>query len=149
MSPSTPYDPLIQQVANNYRWPFDLLQAQVLVESSGDPNAFRYEPAFFEHYILGKDPATVPGVKFGPLAACSFGLLQILLETALELGFTDRPEMLFVPRIGLAWGTQYLTRCLARVGGEDYHQALQRYNGAGTAALAYADKVYSLAGRSA
>ena len=142
--PPSPHLPLLQSIANLYGWPLDLLRAQVWVESSDDPFAFRYEPAYFERYIVGHPE--VPGTPYGPLAACSYGLLQILLETALELGYTDRPERLFEPRVGLAWGTKYLLHCRTQTGG-DLHAALARYNGTGPAALAYADRVYSLAGR--
>ena len=130
------------RVATQYNLRNDLLAAQIQVESGGDPFAFRYEHAFFERYI--KDHASAQGYRFGPLAACSFGLLQILLETALELGFADRPETLFDQRVGLSWGAQYLQKCLLGAGG-DYRVALERYNGAGQAATAYADKVLAIA----
>lgn len=139
----TDYDDLIRQASLVYGHRFDLLQAQVIVESSGDPWAFRFEKDFFETYIKGK---TVPGSPFGPLAACSYGLLQILLETALELGFSDRPEQLFVPRVGLAWGAKYLQRCRDREGGDSF-KALMRYNGRGISARRYAEAVYIHAGR--
>ena len=141
---ASPYDGLIQQTANVYGLPADLLRAQVYRESSFDPYAFRYEDAYFERYI--KDTPEARGYSFGPLAACSYGLLQILLETALEQGFTDRPERLFDPRVGLAWGAKYLRHCLALTGGAS-HTALARYNGTGPAALHYADAIYTLAGR--
>lgn len=140
---TSPYDDIIAATAGMYGLDVDLLQAQVSVESSFNPDAFRYEHDFFERYIKGKDAM---GSKYGPLAACSFGLLQVLLETALEQGYTDRPEVLFVPRIGLSWGAKYLKSCLLRTGG-NYHMALARYNGTGIAAVAYANKVYEVAGR--
>lgn len=137
---------LVDQIARVYRLPTYLLAAQIQVESGGDPNAFRYEPAYFEKYIFERD---VKGARYGPLAACSYGLLQILLETALEIGFTDKPEMLFVPRIGLSWGAKYLRLLWDNVGGqpETYRKALVRYNGRGAAAEAYADRVYAVADR--
>lgn len=135
---------LVRQVAGVYRLPETLLAAQISVESGGDPNAFRYEPAYFERYILEK---AVKGSKYGPLAACSYGLLQILLETALEIGFDDKPERLFEPRIGLSWGAKYLRYLWDGLGGEEssFRSALARYNGRGAAAQAYADKVYARA----
>lgn len=142
MIPYTRSSPLVVQVASMYGLRTDLLGAQILVESSGDPFAFRYEPEFFDRYI--KDHASAQGYRYGPLAACSFGLLQILLETALEIGFDDRPERLFDPRVGLNWGAKYLQRCLEATG-NDYRKALARYNGAGTRADAYAMKVFALA----
>lgn len=141
---TTPYDQLVLTVANSYNLPFDLLQGQMLVESSGDPFAFRYEHDFFVTYIRGN--AHAAGARFGPLAACSFGLLQILLETACELGFADRPERLFEPQVGLAFGAKYVRQCIDRSNG-DLRLGLARYNGSGAAALAYADRVFVRAGR--
>lgn len=143
----TPFAELIEQVAAHTSWPTDLLKAQVEVESSGDPFAFRYESEYFTRYI--EDRPTARAYRYGPLAACSYGLLQVLLETAMEMGYDQRPEGLFVPRVGLMWGAKYLQTCLAKVGGTDYHAALSRYNGAGPAAEAYAVRVYRIAGRTA
>lgn len=135
---------LIDRTAATYGLDSGLLTAQIQIESSFDPNAFRYEPAFFRKYI--KDNPDAKGHTYGPLAACSYGLLQIMLETALEIGFEDEPERLFVPQIGLAWGAKYLQKCLKKAGGQ-YKVALARYNGAGAAAAAYAEKVFTVAGR--
>lgn len=126
MSPRTPYTDLITQVSGVYDLPFALLEAQVIRESSGNTNAFRYESAFFDHYIDGREG--VPGFKYGPIAACSFGLLQIILETALEMGFDGQPQDLFVPRIGLSWGARKMQQLLVWSGG-DYKAALGAYNG--------------------
>lgn len=142
MTAYTRSSPLVVQVASMYGLRTDLLAAQIMAESSGDPFAFRYEHEFFERYI--KDHASAQGYRFGPLAACSFGLLQILLETALELGFDDRPERLFDPRTGLSWGAKYLQRCLEATG-NDYRKGLARYNGAGARADAYALNVFAIA----
>ena len=135
---------LIDRTAATYKLDSGLLAAQVQVESSGDPWAFRYEPAYFKKYIQSNPDAK--GFQYGPLAACSYGLLQILLETALELGFDDRPERLFIPQVGISWGAKYLQKCLRRSHG-DYKLALAAYNGSGSAATAYAEKVYTVAGR--
>ena len=136
-------DDLIRQVATAYTLPFELLKAQVQVESNGDPNAFRFEPAFFTRYVLN-NPAS-KAARFGPLAACSYGVLQVMLETAYELGFDGRPEDLFVDRIGLTWGAKKM-RALLDANGDNYPVALQRYNGTGAAAEAYAARVYQEAG---
>jgi len=144
LPPTSPYDALIQTVANSYTLPYDLLRSQVFVESSFDPQAFRHEPDFFDRYIRHHPEAK--GYAYGQLAACSFGLLQILLETALEIGYDDRPERLFDPRVGLVWGAKYMQTRLQKSGG-DYHAALASYNGTGPVALDYADRIYALAGR--
>lgn len=140
----TDYHPLIVEVANHYGLDAALLVAQVDVESGGDPWAFRYEDAFFDRYLRGKPVASA---AYGPLAACSYGLLQVLYQTARELGFTERPERLFDPRVGLTWGAQYLVKCNLRAKG-DARLGLQFYNGTGRQAEQYADRVLSRAGRS-
>lgn len=154
----TPYDDQIQRIAAELHLPFDLLQAQVLQESSGYADAFRWEPAYYRHYIVGNPNAVAIG--YGPLAACSYGLLQILFETAVEQGFKGRPEELFDPLTGLRAGAQYLRALWDRLGGTDdvYPQALAAYNG-GPALLhltpaqwpvgprAYVSIIYRTAGR--
>ena len=141
----------VDVAAAKYALSPELLAAQVLVESSGDPNAFRYERAFFDTYI--RDSVKAKAVRYGPLAACSYGLLQIMLETAVEFGFTGRPEDLFVPEIGLEYGAKYLSSLLLWAAG-DYTRAWCAYNGGKGAALtppyrtqAYADKVLAMKGQ--
>ncbi len=143
-NPYTRSSPLVVQIANAYGLRADLLAAQIEAESGGDAWAFRHEPAYFDHYIRHK-PAAL-GYRFGPLAACSYGLLQVLLETALEYGFTDRPEQLFVPRVGLTFGAKYLQHCLM-ITGNDYRQALAKFNGSGSRADAYSTRVFAICDR--
>jgi hypothetical protein len=101
----TTHRPLIDTVAARYALDADLLEAQVIIESSGQADAFRWEEGFYQHYILGK---TLPYGDLGPLAACSYGLLQIMFAVAYELGFRGRPEELFVPAVGLDLGAKKL-----------------------------------------
>lgn len=147
MKDRTPHTVVLQQVANVYDLPFALLEAQVIAESSGDANAFRYEHEFFERYVVAK--SAVAGAQYGPLAACSYGLLQIILTVAMELGFDGRPEQLFTPQVGAAWGAKKMQALLAASNG-DYDQALARYNGGAGGNLtrpfrnqAYVDRVRS------
>jgi hypothetical protein len=104
----------------------EILAAQVLVESSGRADAFRFEPAFYARYVRGN--ANAKAARFGPLAACSFGLLQIMLETACELGFSGQPHELFEPTTSLDLGARLMAQLLAWAGG-DYTRALAAYNG--------------------
>lgn len=154
MAPVTPCTDEILLVANSYNLPLDLLTAQVMVESSGRADAFRYEERFYRRYIQSNPKAE--GYRFGPLAACSYGLMQVVLQVALEMGYTDRPEVLFEPRIGLTWGAKKMRALMnwAGNGPTDYVQALCAYNGGTVGNLhppyrnqTYADKVYRLAGR--
>lgn len=142
-------DGLVRQVATLYGLPADLLRAQVEQESSGDPNALRYEPAFFDRYI--RDNPEAAGARYVAFAACSIGLMQIMLETACEIGFSGQPWELFSPRVGLAWGAKRMQQLVAWADG-DYRKALAAYNGGqggwnSKAGQAYAASVYAKAGR--
>lgn len=142
MATPTRWRALVEQAAARYELDADLLEAQVLVESSGDPDAFRYEPGFFRSYV--RDNPRAAAAHDGPLAACSYGLLQILLETARELGFAGSPAALFVPEAGLDWGARYL-RTLVDWAGGDVERALCAYNGgrAGNVVKPYRNQVYA------
>lgn len=118
------YRALIESVAAQRQLDPDLLESQVLVESSDDPWAFRFEPAFYDRYLRGK-PA---GAVWGPLGACSYGLLQILGTVAQELGFSGPPTDLFIPAYNLHWGALKLARLRDQCNG-DIHSALAAYNG--------------------
>lgn len=133
---------LVPFIASRYQLSPDLLTAQILVESGGDPFAFRYERDYFQRYIRTNDHALAQ--KFGPLAACSYGPLQIMLETAYEIGFTGTPQDLFEPAIGLEWGAKYLASLLTWANG-DYHKAWCAYNGGkgAVASLPYPNQVYA------
>jgi hypothetical protein len=118
---------LIRQVATECRLQPDLLEAQIMVESNGDRFACRYESRYFDDYIRHNPLAK--GFKYGPFAACSVGLLQILVETALEDGFDGNPWDLFIGRVGLLWGARHLSALLHGWADEDYDRALAAYNG--------------------
>jgi soluble lytic murein transglycosylase-like protein len=57
----------------------------------------------------------------------SYGLMQILLSTARDLGFTGAPTDLFQPEKGVYYGTLYLARQLKRYHG-DTTKAVAAYN---------------------
>jgi soluble lytic murein transglycosylase-like protein len=84
-----------------------LVEAIVLTESSGNTDAFRFEPNFYNRYIkpyklyAGQNPRRV---------SSSYGLMQIMLPVAHERGFdkANPPEYLFIPAIGLEFGCKHL-----------------------------------------
>ena len=122
-----------------FNLPAGVLGAVIAQESSGNPYATRYEPGFFEKYIEFRTRASLGGVW--PVAvdedterhgrATSWGLMQIMGQTARELGFdgTHFAE-LTEPSLGVRFGSMLLKRKLA-VYGPDLSQALSAYN-AGT-----------------
>jgi len=88
-------------------------------ESSWDTWAYRYEPAFERRYCPGR-----------PIAATSFGLMQVMALVAEEMGFEGGFTRLCDPQEGLEAGCRKLKQCLTRAKG-DVETALLRYNGGG------------------
>lgn len=138
----TLYRDLIERVADAHELDPNLVEAIVVMESAGMADAFRFEPAFYRTYLqknahyAGQIPRRV---------GSSYGLMQVMFSTAEEHGYTDVPEKLFIPEIGLEYGC----RCLARLvkwSGGNVRQAVAAYNGGRggwrePAPQAYADRV--------
>lgn len=151
----TRYSSLIQGFAVQYGLNPELVEAQVMIESGGDPDAFRYEPRFFLRYIKTNQKASA--YNYRAIAACSFGLMQVMLETAMEMGFTGRPEELFDPKVNLELGVKKMAALWAWAGGRerDYPKALAAYNEGPANAQSgppfvdqpYIDAVYALLGK--
>jgi soluble lytic murein transglycosylase-like protein len=96
-------------------------------ESGGwNPWAIRYEPAFEKKYDPA-DPVKLPTEHYS--RAFSFGLMQIMGETARELGFAGPYiTQLCSPDVGLEYGCRKLKRCVDAHPG-DTRAALLAYNG--------------------
>jgi soluble lytic murein transglycosylase-like protein len=98
-------------------------------ESDWDTFAVRFEPAFEARYIkpaLPSAPTTLELTK-----AMSFGLMQMMGETAIEFGWKGRfLTELCDPDLGVDFGCAKLRSCLDRAG-EDEAKALLLYNGGG------------------
>jgi soluble lytic murein transglycosylase-like protein len=122
---SQKYRAEIEVAASRYGLDPTLVEAVVRKESSGLTHAYRYEPDFYRRY-LASNPA-YDGANPRRVAA-SYGLMQIMYPTARERGFTEAPEFLFVPVIGLDWGCNYLASLLRRFKGQ-LNLALAAYNG--------------------
>lgn len=132
-----------------------IIYAMILVESSGDPFASRFEPGFYSQYIKGVSPAKLGG--HWPTSrtqtterydrATSWGLMQVMGQTARELGFKGDALPEFVdPAVGVRYGAKYLRKMLNRFPNTDpgmcYREALAAYNGGpGNPNYEYAQKV--------
>lgn len=107
-------------------------------ESGWNPNAIRFEPAFEARYIkpaLPSAPTTIELTK-----AMSFGLMQIMGEVAIELGWRGKfLTELCDPDIGVEYGCRKLEKCFAAMRQrssamakpDDPEGALLIYNGGG------------------
>lgn len=135
-APSAPsQDELIVTMAASYQLPKDLVRAMVLHESAGGiTHAVRYEPDFYERYLKGKTPNFRPEhcswetERVG--RATSWGLMQIMGETARVIGFRGWFPELCVPAAGLEWGCRCLRRLADRYLAEGgWPTVMRAYNG--------------------
>jgi soluble lytic murein transglycosylase-like protein len=125
----TAYRALIETLAARFALDADWLDAQVVVESAGHTDAFRYEAGIAAQLAAGRLRPTRDLAGYVPRrVASSYGLLQILFVTALDYGYTGEPEGLFDPEAGLLHGCLHLRRLLSHAGG-DRASALATYNG--------------------
>lgn len=128
---------LIATFSKNHSLNPQIVAGLIIVESGGNPNAYRYEPKFFERYIKGKDlsgyiPHGVSSIteRFG--RSCSWGLMQIMGQVAREKGFARESLVdLCDPEINLSFGCLILKNLFDSY--KDTLQALFHYNaGRGT-----------------
>jgi soluble lytic murein transglycosylase-like protein len=98
-------------------------------ESSWLPYSMRFEGGFYRNYILPMHPPIANETE-AIARATSWGLMQIMGETARELGFMARSlAQLCDPMQGLDWGARYLAKCIAATATTE--EALLRWNGGG------------------
>lgn len=105
----SPYRSIVTEYAEQYSLDENLIRAVIWKESSGHPNAKRWE-----------------GEEYG----YSRGLMGVLYTTAQQMGFVGQLDDLFDPDTNIHYGTAYLRWQLDRYG-EDVEKALSAYN-AGT-----------------
>jgi soluble lytic murein transglycosylase-like protein len=115
---------LAKTAATRYRLNPALVCGVVEDESSWNPWEFRYEPNFRILYVarLELDPTAEIG------RSCSWGLLQIMGQTARERGFVGPFPQLCDPEIGLERGCDYLADRF-KVAAGDVSKALELWNG--------------------
>lgn len=94
-------------------------------ESSWDVWAYRYEPAFYQRYVVPLKLPTSEAIA----RATSWGLFQVMGQVARERGFTQKfLSSLCDPDFGIPVGIQFLKHCLDACGGDE-SKALLRWNG--------------------
>jgi soluble lytic murein transglycosylase-like protein len=100
-------------------------------ESGWNPWAMRYEPAFFERYIVPMTQgAHALEATEATARAISFGLMQVMGQTAREFGFQPKfLAQLCEPDSGVEFGCRKLQHCFATH--SDPAAALLLYNGGG------------------
>ena len=117
----------------------ELIGAIIAQESSGNTLAKRYEPAFYDRYIvfrgantlMGFVPPKMPLQTEKTNRSTSWGLMQVMGETAREIGFNeDCFEALLIPARGLEFGCRLFNQ-LWKKHHSNETLALLAYNGGG------------------
>jgi soluble lytic murein transglycosylase-like protein len=118
-----------------------LVCAVIEQESSWNPWAIRYEPAFFSKYVAPLYTNNKVAATEAYARGFSWGLMQVMGQTARETGLNSlHLSALCDPAVGLAIGCKLLKKKLTAANG-DVHKALQSWNGG--ANPDYAEEVLS------
>ena len=122
----------VRKYALQYNLDPALICAVVEQESNWDTYAARYEPAFYKRYIQPLlDNGTVKTATEAMDRSTSFGLMQVMGQTAREQGFTGQSLFrLCNPDVGLEMGCKVLRHKIDAAGG-DLKAGLLLYNGGG------------------
>jgi hypothetical protein len=137
-------DPGLVLLARQIAWKHGLNDALVCAvidrETGGTWNPWlnRYEPRFEQLYGQGVTVGATSFVKAATFTislsteiknrCMSWGLMQIMAETAREYGFTGPAAELCDPATGIEWGCRKFAKCMLAVNADAY-SALNRYNG--------------------
>lgn len=133
-----PWIGLIRRAAAEYDIPVYILAGLVISESSGNPYAIRVERGFWRRYSNGimrwvrSTPSSTDNrwARYPDIYAASYGLCQIMLQTAAENGFKYRfPTELLDPETNVDLAARILRKHHDRSG--SWSRALLRYNGGG------------------
>src|SRR5262249_45063110 len=137
--PDNPIAPLIKKYAEQNNLEKEIVAGLIWQESRGETYAYRYEPDFFRRYLEGRKrtelngfvPALLPTLESEKSArATSWGLMQIMGETARELGFNEQYlTRLLCPDVNISLGCDFLWQLLKRF--ETSDRALLAWNGGG------------------
>jgi len=142
---------LARDVAHTFEVDPALVCGIVEQESAWNPWLSRYEPGFFARYLdnsrihlAARDfaraaPYTLSFDTELRERAFSRGLMQVMGQTAREVGFKDPLPQLHNPETGLSVGCKYLARLILNRAG-DVRRALLMYNGGGDPQ--YPDKIF-------
>jgi len=122
---------LASDIAGRHQLYPSLVCAVCEQESDWDPNAIRFEPAFFARYVAPQFARNEINVTEAHARAFSWGLMQVMGQTAREAGF-DAASLaaLCMPEQGIEIGCRVLAHKLAFTEG-DVARALLIWNGGG------------------
>ena len=134
---------LAQRVAAAHELPAEIVCGMIEREATENQWAVRYEPGFMSKYVAAQYTSGKISVTEAYTRSMSWGLMQIMGQTAREFGFTGAfLSELCDPPIGIEYACRKLTDCLRRAKG-DMAAALESYNGGSNPA--YGNEVLALA----
>lgn len=129
------YKNIIEMIANRYSLSPELIAAVIMQESSANPNAVRFEPAFLTRYVdktRGQKhlASSADWETERTCRAMSWGLMQIMGLVARERGYTKHYlSELVDPMDNIEFATKHLSTLITRSGNEI--RGLLAYNGGG------------------
>jgi soluble lytic murein transglycosylase-like protein len=95
----------------------DLILAVIYTESSGNPWAIRYEPAFYDRYVRDQVVLERLSPTEARARAMSWGLMQVMGQVARERGFKGEfLSELLEPWTGIWWGARHLAAKVKKYG---------------------------------
>ena len=115
----------IDWMAAKHQVPAHVVAAVIKAESDGKADAFRYEPGFYQRYLAHLPEYADANPR---RVAASYGLMQVMYTTAVEVGYIGPPEGLFLPLESIEYGCRYLAQLLRWADG-DVARAIAAYNG--------------------
>lgn len=118
-----------------------LVCAIIEQESGFNPWAIRYENGFYNHYVV---PLKLSSDTEAYARAFSWGLMQLMGQSARELGYSGHMAQLCEPETNIFWGVKHFRNKMTKAG-NDPKKALLLWNGGSN--LAYPDQVLSRIGR--
>ena len=122
--------PLARQIAVSNGLNDALVCAIIEQESAWNPEATRYEPAFYQHYIVPLIASQDLSQGEATGRATSWGLMQVMGQVAREHGMAGPFQELLTPAVGIHWGCIVFASKLKAASGDTYN-ALLRWNGGG------------------
>ena len=125
----TELEQLARTIAEKHSLPPDVVCGMLEREDNDNPWAVRYEPGFLARYVMPQYREGKLDITETYCRAMSWGPLQVMGQTARELGFEGKylPE-LCDPPVGIEYGCRKLDACVKNHPG-DINGALEAYNG--------------------
>lgn len=120
---------LARQTAIKHNVPPEIVLGMIDREATENQWAVRYEPGFLARYVMPQYKAGKLDITETYTRAMSWGVMQIMGETAREFGFEGKYlSQLCDPVFGIEYGCRKLAACV-KSHPDNIEAALEAYNG--------------------